>query len=198
MISQPTIAALEERGLDYVLGVRERIDSLVRRIVLEDQGRFTPLCVPRATGATQLWVKEVVVEGRRYIVCRNEAEANQDAADRQAVLDGPERQLKRGDKALIGNSTYQRRFLKSTTKKVFAIDPGKVADGERDDSVHRFDGILVLREPPPNQWTPLLSSPPSLPPAPRHRQPSRAPRGLPNPGCWQQDWLPHFADPGAR
>ena len=145
LISQPTIAALEERGLDYVLGARERTDRLVRKVVLEDRGPFTPLCVPRANGAeTQLWVKEVAVEGRRYVVCRNEAEANQDAADRKAVLDGLERQLQRGDKALIGNSAY-RRFLKSTTKKAFEIDPGKVADGERDDSVHRFDGIFVLR-----------------------------------------------------
>jgi hypothetical protein len=139
MISQPTIAALEDRGLEYVLGVRERTDSLVRRVVLENRQPFTPLCVPRANGAeTQLWVKEVVVDGRRYIVCRNEAEANQDAADRKAVLDGLERQLKRGDKALIGNSAY-RRFLKTTTKKAFAIDPGKVADEAR------FDGIFILR-----------------------------------------------------
>ena len=139
MISGPTIAALEQRGLAYVLGVRERTDSLVRRVVLEDRQSFTPLCVPRAGGAeTQLWVKEVVVEGRRYVVCRNEAEANKDAADRKAVLDGLERQLKRGDKALIGNSAY-RRFLKTTARKAFQIDPGKVADEAR------FDGILVLR-----------------------------------------------------
>lgn len=138
MISAPTIAALEERGLDYVLGARERTDRLVRQVVLADQGAFTPLCVPRAAGETQLWVKEVVVEGRRYVVCRNEAEANQDAADRKAVLDGLERQLKRGDKALIGNSAY-RRFLKSTAKKAFEIDPGKVADEAR------FDGIFILR-----------------------------------------------------
>ncbi len=139
LISQPTIAALEERGLDYVLGARERTDRLVRKVVLEDRGPFTPLCVPRANGAeTQLWVKGVAVEGRRYVVCRNEAEANQDAADRKAVLDGLERQLPRGDKALIGNSAY-RRFLTSTTKKAFEIDPGKVADEAR------FDGIFVLR-----------------------------------------------------
>ena len=141
MISQPTIAALEGRGLEYVLGVRERTDSLVRRVVLEDRQPFTPLCVPRANGAeTQLWVKEMVVEGRRYVVCRNEAEANKGAADRKAVLDGLERQLRKGDKALIGNSAY-RRFLKSTAKKAFEIDPGKVADEAR------FDGIFVLRTP---------------------------------------------------
>jgi hypothetical protein len=138
MISAATITALEERGLDYVLGVRERTDSLVRRVVLEDSRPFTPLCVPRVAGETQLWVKDVVAQGRRYVVCRNEAEANRDAADRKAVLDGLERQLAKGDKALIGNSAY-RRFLRTTAKKVFTIDPGKVADEAR------FDGIFILR-----------------------------------------------------
>ena len=117
MISQPTIAALEERGLEYVLGVRERTDSLVRQVVLEDTRPFTPaLRAARQRGETQLWVKEVMVEGRRYVVCRNEAEANKDAADREAVLDGLERQLEKGDKALIGNSAY-RRFLKAPPRR---------------------------------------------------------------------------------
>ena len=139
MISAATIAALEERGLEYVLGARERTDSLVRDVVLEDARPFTPLCVPRAGGEeTQLCVKEVMAERRRYIVCRNEAEAAKDAADREAVIAGLERQLKRGDKALIGNSAY-RRFLRPTAKKAFEIDPGKVADEAR------FDGIFVLR-----------------------------------------------------
>ena len=35
MISAETIAALEERGLLYILGVRERTDKLVRDVVLE-------------------------------------------------------------------------------------------------------------------------------------------------------------------
>ena len=45
MISAATIAELEERGLEYVLGVRERTDTLVRQVVLEDSQPFTPLCV---------------------------------------------------------------------------------------------------------------------------------------------------------
>src|SRR3954453_17532383 len=74
MISAPTIAALAERGLEYVLGARERTDSLVRTVVLADQRPFTPLCIPRTGGEeTQLFIKEVQVEGRRYIVCRKEA-----------------------------------------------------------------------------------------------------------------------------
>ena len=139
MISAATITALEERGLEYVLGARERSDSLVRRVVLEDRRPFTPLCVKRAGGEeTQLFVKEVRAAGQRYLVCRNEAEAAKDAAERAAVIEALDRQLKRGDKALIGNSAY-RRFLRPTVKHAFEIDPGKVADEAR------FDGIFVLR-----------------------------------------------------
>jgi hypothetical protein len=140
MISAATIAALEERGLEYVLGVRERTDTLVRSVVLEDARPFTPLCVPRANGKdTQLWVKEVTVEKRRYIVCRNEEEAEKDAADRQAIVTALDRQLKRGDKALIGNSAYRRYLRAITDGRAFEIDPGKLADEAR------FDGIFVLR-----------------------------------------------------
>jgi len=139
MISAPTIAALEERGLEYVLGARERTDSLVRTVVLADDRPFTPLCIPRAGGEeTQLFIKEVQAEGRRYIVCRNEAEAEKDAADRQAIVAALDQQLKRGDKALIGNSAY-RRYLRATSKKAFEIDPGKLAEEAR------YDGLFVLR-----------------------------------------------------
>ena len=140
MISAPTIAALEERGLEYVLGTRERTDSLVRTVVLADEKPFTPLCIPRAGNEeTQLFVKEVTVEGRRYIVARNEAEAAQDAADRQAIVAALDQQLKRGDKALIGSSAY-RRYLRTTSDaRAFEIDPGKLADEAR------YDGLFVLR-----------------------------------------------------
>src|SRR5690348_1131106 len=111
MISAATIEGLEERGLEYILGARERSDRVVRQVVLADEHAFTPLLVERAHGAeTQLFAKEVRHAGRRYIVCRNEAEAEKDRADRQAIIAGLEQQLQRGDKALIGNSAY-RRYL---------------------------------------------------------------------------------------
>jgi hypothetical protein len=137
MLSAATIAALEERKLEYVLGVRERTDRRMRQ-VLADQRPLVPIAVPRAKGETLLEAKEVVVEGRRYILCRNEAEAARDAANRQAVLDGLRRQLKKGDKALIGNSAY-RRYLKTPVRGHFAIDEARVAkDAE-------LDGVFVLR-----------------------------------------------------
>ena len=72
-------------------------------------------------------------------MCRNEAEAAKDAADRRAIIAALDRQLKRGDKALIGNSAY-RRYLRATSDKhAFEIDPGKLADEAR------YDGVSVLR-----------------------------------------------------
>jgi Transposase DDE domain len=144
MISKATIAAIEERGLEYILGARERTDGLVREVVLADGGPFTPLLIERPRGETQLFVKEVKVDGARYIVCRNEAEAEKERSDRQAIVAGLEKQLRKGDKALIGNSAY-RRYLRrvrtedATSGPAFAIDPGKLADEAR------YDGVFVLR-----------------------------------------------------
>jgi hypothetical protein len=49
-----------------------------------------------------------------------------------------ERQLARGDKALVGNTGY-RRYLKTIRDDHFAIDPDKVEEEKG------FDGIFVLR-----------------------------------------------------
>jgi hypothetical protein len=106
--------------------------------VLDDVRPFTPLLIERARGETQLFVKEVKVEGIRYIAARNEAEAEKDAADRAAIIEALDQQLKRGDKALIGNSAY-RRYLRTTKKKAFEIDIGKIAEEAR------YDGLFVLR-----------------------------------------------------
>ena len=139
MISAATIAALEERGLEYILGARERGDRRVRAIVLENEKPFTPLLIERARGETQLFVKEVMVGGARYVVCRNEAQAEKDRADRHAIVDGLGRQLKKGDKALIGNAGYRRYLRRPGPGAAFEIDPGKLAEEAR------YDGIFVLR-----------------------------------------------------
>ena len=77
--------------------------------------------------------------GARYIVCRNEAEAEKDRADRQAVVEGLQKRLKGSEKALIGNSAYRRYLRRTGAGKAFEIDAGKLADEAR------FDGIFVLR-----------------------------------------------------
>jgi len=137
MISADTIATLEKQGMEYILGARERSTSVIRNIVLNDTAPMVPLVLDRQRGETQLWAKEVKVGKDRYIVNLNEAEARKDKADRQAIIDGLQSQLKKGDKALVGNSAY-RRYIK-TSGKSFEIDLGKLADEAR------FDGITVLR-----------------------------------------------------
>lgn len=144
MISKATITALEKRGLEYILGARERSSRVIRKAVLDDPAPFTPLLIERARGETQLFVKEVRIDSARYIVCRNEAEAEKDRTDRQAVVDGLEKQLQKGDKALIGNSAYRRylrrvRDAEGPQGPAFEIDAGKLADEAR------YDGIFVLR-----------------------------------------------------
>ena len=129
MISAATVAGLEERKLEYILGARERSEAIVRKIVLENDDPFVPL------------VKPVKVEGARYVVCRNEAEAENDRKDREAIVAALDAQLKKGDKALIGNSAYRRYLRKAGARGVpsFEIDAGKLAEEAR------FDGIFVLR-----------------------------------------------------
>ncbi len=143
MISAATIAALEELKLEYILGARERSSAVVRRLVLDDEAPLTPLLVARARGETQLFVNEVRVGAARYILCRNEAEAERERNKRQAIVAGLEKQLARGDKALIGNFAY-RRYLRRTPSAsgkpvpAFEIDPGKLAEEAR------YDGLFVL------------------------------------------------------
>ena len=71
---------------------------------MENDDPFVPLLIERQTGETQLFVKQVMLEDKRYIVCRNEAEAENDRKDRERIVAALDAQLKKGDKALIGNS----------------------------------------------------------------------------------------------
>jgi len=138
MISAETVAELEARRLLYILGVRERSDKLVRELVLEDAAPFVPLAINKRGKQTDYEAKTVMLAGRRYIVCRNHQEAENDAADRASIVAALERQLAKGDKALVGNTGY-RRYLKTISDQHFAIDPDKIAED------NKFDGIFVLR-----------------------------------------------------
>jgi hypothetical protein len=146
MISAETMAELEARGIEYILGARERSDKEVREIVLADQKPMVPLVIPRARDkATELEVKEVMVGDwgpgamrRRYIVCFNPQEAKRDWVAREETLRSLARKLDSGDKELVGNAGY-RRFLKTPRDGHFEIDPHRVAEDAK------LDGLYVLR-----------------------------------------------------
>jgi hypothetical protein len=140
MISKETMKTLDdpETGLPYILGVRMRKVKEVREEVLADTQEFQEV---RPEGKSSkdpspLQVKEVSVNGRRYLVCLNPKEARKDQADREAILASLEEQLKKGASSLVGNRGF-RRYLKSE-KGAFSIDQEKVKQDAR------FDGIWVL------------------------------------------------------
>src|SRR5208283_1550925 len=138
MIAEETIAELESRGLFYILGVRERSDKLVRDLVLCDEAPFVPLLLEKRDKDVAYEAKAVPLAGRRYIVCRNLEEMKKDAAARAAILASLEKQLEKGDKALVGNKGY-RRFLKTPDEDRFVIDRAKAQEDAK------FDGVFVLR-----------------------------------------------------
>jgi len=138
MISAETVAELEARKLLYILGVRERTDKLVRELVLDDPAPFVPFFLTKRKKEIDYEAKAVTLAGRRYIVCRNHEQMRKDAADRAKILAALEQQLKKGDKALVGNKGY-RRFLMKPDDGHFAIDRAKAEEDAK------FDGVFVLR-----------------------------------------------------
>ena len=111
MISAATIEELQARKLEYILGARERSDAIVVN-TSENEASFTPLLVERKAGETQLFVKQVKNEGKRYIVCRNEAEAEKDRKDREAIVTALDAQWKNGDKrSMTGSSVATSAVL---------------------------------------------------------------------------------------
>lgn len=141
MISQETITALESRvpKVSYILGARMRRVKEVGEEVLSRAGRYHIVHGERkgSKDPSPLKVKEVEVEGRRYIVCVNAEQARKDAADREAILASLKDKLKGGAKSLVGNKGY-RKYLASEGAR-FAIDAKKVKEEER------YDGTWVLR-----------------------------------------------------
>lgn len=139
MISEATIAALEQMGWEYILGVRMRRCTDVSVEVLGRAGRFAQVHEERqhAKDPSPLCVKEVRHAGRRFVVCRNDEQLRKDRHDRAAILASLRDQLRRGTEALVGNKGY-RRYLKTAGAR-FEIDEEKVRAEER------YDGTWVLR-----------------------------------------------------
>ncbi len=87
--------------------------------------------------ADNLEVKEVVVEDRRYVVCRNPAEAKKDALARTAIIEKLETTLAHGPKAVIANKGFAR-FITVQRGSVSINRAAVEADA-------RLDGTFVLR-----------------------------------------------------
>jgi Transposase DDE domain len=182
MISAEAVAELETRRLLYILGVRERTDKLVRELVLDDPAPFVPLTLTKRGKEIDYEAKTVTLAGRRHIVCRNHQEAEKDAADRASIVAALQRQLAKGDKALVGNTGF-RRYLKTIGGERFTIDPDKI------DEEKKLDGVFVAHAPTPTSigsrrcfatsnwgWWSRPSAPPSTCSRPDRSSPSSTKR----------------------
>lgn len=135
MMARATVTLLTDHRtapFDFILGCRMRRQQEVAEEVLARAGRYH-----RVEGHANLEVKEVTVEDRRYIVCRNPEEAKRDAQARAAILERLATTLEQhGPKAVIGNKGFAR-FLQ--------VRKGSVSiDGDAVDRDARLDGKFVL------------------------------------------------------
>lgn len=143
MIRKDTVAALESEayeGVHYILGARMRRVREVRDEVLSRGGRYRVVHESRTNSKdpSPLKVKDVRIEGRRYVVCFNEEQAKKDRQDRDAIVASLTGRLKQGDKSLVGNKGY-RKYLLTPASGHFQIDADKIK------AEARFDGKWVLR-----------------------------------------------------
>jgi hypothetical protein len=114
---------------DCILGCRMRKQREVSEDVLGRAARYQRF-------GDHLEVKDVVVSGRHYVVCRNPQEAEKDRLARDAILAKLEQALAHGPKSVIGNRGFAR-FVKIRRGSV-TINPKAVEDDAR------LDGKFML------------------------------------------------------
>ena len=129
MVGKKNMEALFSLGFTYILGVKMRLEKKAMAEVLSRAGRFSEV-------QPNLKVKEVLHEGRRYVVCLNPEEQKKDRLAREAIVSQLKTKLKKGAGQLVGNSGY-RRYLKVDSGSV-SIDETKIAAEEK------LDGKWVL------------------------------------------------------
>ena len=138
MVSAENVRELEKRHIPYIFGARMRKVKEIREDVLSHPGRYREV---RSEGSlvkdpAPLKVKEVVIDGKRYIICLNPKQAHRDARDRQEIIDSLKQKIKTDPRGLIGNRGY-RKYLKIDKDSV-SIDQDKIQWESR------FDGKWVL------------------------------------------------------
>lgn len=141
MIFQETLAYLENHDppIPYILGARMKKAKEIREQILTTGGRYREVHKEsyQMNAPSPLKVKEVIFDGKRYIVCLKSKRARKDANTRAAIIESLEKQLEKGAKKLIGNKGY-RKYVK-VEKDTICIDSEKVK------SEARFDGKWILQ-----------------------------------------------------
>lgn len=136
MVFEDNLKLLESQGYDYLVGVKLRGLKVVRERVLSSRGRYQKVL-------ENLEVKEVFIEGRRYIVCHNPEEAKRDKLIREEILKELTLEIERINTNSLSpctvlNSSIKKRFVKELNSGRLTLNKTKV----REDA--RYDGKYVL------------------------------------------------------
>ncbi len=131
MISEKNIRLLEDSGYEYILGVRMRqLDEEMRKELLgkEDFSEIIP---------EKLWVKEKLINERRYIVCYNPEQAGYEQKKRASFR---EILVKK-----VELNTLKDWIVKNGYKKYISIKGGEVElDEEKLEREAVYDGMWIL------------------------------------------------------
>lgn len=129
MVSEGNIAFLEKEEFGYILGVRLRKVKRVRKEVLARSGRYREV-------KENLRVKEVELEGERYVVCLNPEEEKREKELREQLIEDLTEKLQSSPSSIITNRGY-KKYLK-IRKGSLKLNLAKIEEEAR------YDGKFVL------------------------------------------------------
>ncbi len=137
MMSKENRKEIEKKNMQYILGARMRNTNTIRNQVIPEGEKLKDETQNKKYQIKpKLFATEIVIDGNRYIICYNPAEAKKDKLTREKVI----AKLKEG--ITVSPKKYlkhrlQKRFLKITDAKV-EIDEEKVRQEEQ------YDGIFII------------------------------------------------------
>lgn len=108
MISEETLKELKGRNITYIPGTMMRKVKKIKGDVLSSQGRYRDVYPEGkfSKDPAHLKVKEVTLNGSRYILCLNLREVRKDAQDCKTIIESLKEKIKTNPKVLIGNKGY--------------------------------------------------------------------------------------------
>lgn len=132
MMNQKMITFLTSHASpwEYILGHRLRQNKKITKNLLDNEHSFEIL-------EDGLEVKEVRLNGDRYVICRNPAMALKDKETRQAIIERLQEKASSQPKSLLGNKGYAR---------LLKIEKGSIKINEqavKEEAL--YDGIYILQ-----------------------------------------------------
>jgi len=136
-VSEDNLRALEKENLDYIVGVKFRTIKELKEVELPNIYEMEEI-------ADNLRVKEVLVNGNRYVVCYNPKEARKDRITRDKWIAKIEKLLpsiNKGEKkeSDITNHIVMKRLVKKIENNKLKLDEDKIKEEES------YDGLYIVR-----------------------------------------------------